>query len=175
MWIRILETRFSTKLDAVKWKFCAYLMKENIHIVQQLKIDEKTRDLVINTIKKVLKFHEGIIAGGAVDKVVAEALSREARSVPWEFVMDKDSSDYSAASEACSSAAFTVSFYPDNSDVSCAAEDASTAAAWAAVFVPARKSAYSSDWEIPWHAAREEAHKKYAKKLMSLLKRSKDS
>ena len=45
-------------LAPIKWKFCAFLLRENIERVLLLRIDDKLKEEVVTAIKGVLELHE---------------------------------------------------------------------------------------------------------------------
>ena len=48
-------------LESIKWKFCSYLLKENIERVLSLKIKDELKEQVVNAIRQVLVVHETAI------------------------------------------------------------------------------------------------------------------
>ena len=63
-------------LDPIKWKFCAFILKENINRVLKLKIKDELKEQVVKAIQGVLSLHERAIKTGKWD----EAAARSARS-----------------------------------------------------------------------------------------------
>ena len=51
-------------LESVKWKFCAFLLRENIERVLALTLDYKLKDEVAASIRGVLALHENAILKG---------------------------------------------------------------------------------------------------------------
>ena len=72
-------------LEPVKWKFCSYLLRENIDRVLTLSIDVDLKNQVIDAIQGVLALHETALATGwdasaasaALSAAVSAALSAE--------------------------------------------------------------------------------------------------
>ncbi len=60
-------------LEPVKWKFCVFLMRENIERVLLLKIDEKLEEQVVNAIQGVLKLNEQAAKTGTFDEAARSA------------------------------------------------------------------------------------------------------
>ena len=52
-------------LEPVKWKFCAFILKENIERVLSLKIADDLKEQVVTAIQGVLSVHEKAIAQGS--------------------------------------------------------------------------------------------------------------
>ena len=113
--------------DLVKWKFSAFLMKENIKRVEGLKITKDLKEQVVSAIQGVLTVHENAIDSGVWNGSAADSAADSADSAA--------DSAYSAARLAYSAARL------------------------------AADSAYS--------AADSAAYKRYAKKLIQLLKAAK--
>ena len=67
-------------LEPVKWKFCAYLMKENIERVLTLDISDELKEQVVKAIRQVLAVHETAIKTGTWDESAAESAARSAWS-----------------------------------------------------------------------------------------------
>lgn len=71
-------------LDPVKWKFCAYLLKENIDRVLSLDISDDLKKQVVDAIRGVLNLHENAIKtvrwSNAAARSAAESAARSARS-----------------------------------------------------------------------------------------------
>lgn len=70
-------------LEPVKWKFCAYLMKENIERVLTLDIPEDLKKQAVDAIRQVLAVHESAIQTGEWNESAAEAAAEAARSAAW--------------------------------------------------------------------------------------------
>lgn len=60
-------------LEPVKWKFCAFILKENIERVLLLKIDDKLKQQVVEAVQGVLSIHEKAIETGKWDESAAES------------------------------------------------------------------------------------------------------
>jgi len=71
-------------LEPVKWKFCAFLMKENIERILNLPdLSDELRKKVIDSIRGVLSFHEDVITTGTWDQSAARSAAESARSAAW--------------------------------------------------------------------------------------------
>src|SRR3990167_6467125 len=55
-------------LEPIKWKFCAFILKENIERVITLKIDDKLKKKVVEAVQGVLALHEEAIKTGRWDE-----------------------------------------------------------------------------------------------------------
>jgi hypothetical protein len=139
-------------LEPVRWKFCAYLMKENINRVLGLKnLNDELKKQVVDAIRGVLNVHEEAIRTGEWDELAADSawssawLARSAAdSAAWSAVWPKKWVARSAADSAWSSA---------------------WSSAWLAM------SAAESVWLA---RSRKESYIKYSKKLIKLLKEAGD-
>ncbi len=60
-------------LSKVKWRFCAFILKENIERVLLLKIEDKLKEQVVSSIQVVLRLHENAFKTGNMDEAAAEA------------------------------------------------------------------------------------------------------
>ena len=63
-------------LELVKWKFCSFILKENIDRVLKLKISDALKEKVVKATRQVLVVHEKAIRTGKWDE-------KAARSVAW--------------------------------------------------------------------------------------------
>ena len=140
-------------LEPVKWKFCAFLMREGIERVLGLPhVSDALREQVVSAIRGVLALHEKAIETGEWDLEAAvsawsaaESVESEARSVSASAV---ESASRAAAASAVASASRAAE---------AAVEAAVESAAWAA-----RSEAAE--------AAEAAAYKRYAAELIRLLK-----
>ena len=66
-------------LEPVKWKFCAFLMEQNIERVLLLNISEDLKKQVVDAINGVLSLHQSAIETGEWD----ESAARSAKSSAW--------------------------------------------------------------------------------------------
>jgi hypothetical protein len=98
-------------ITPVKWKFCAFLMKENIERVLLLDIPDALKGQVVSAIRQVLAVHTSVIQSGEWDAAAAES----AESAAWSAA---ESAAESAARSAARSAAWS------------AARSAAESAAW---------------------------------------------
>ena len=88
-------------LDPIKWKFCAFILKENIDRVLRLDIKDELKEQVVKTIHGVLALHESAIKTGKWDASAARSAASAARSAAR-------SAAESAARSAAGSAATDV-------------------------------------------------------------------
>ena len=104
-------------LEPVKWKFCAYLMKENVDRVLSLDISDGLKERVVKAIRGVLNVHEEAIKTGSWDGSAAwsaesaadsarsaadsaASAARSAESAAWSAASAADSAAWSAARSA---------------------------------------------------------------------------
>lgn len=139
-------------LEPVKWKFCAYLMKENIERVTSFDIDDEPKKQIIDAIRDVLAVHEKAIKTGEWDKSAAERAEVRAVKIVAECAASVAWSAWSAASAASAWGATAIAM--------CASESA-----WGAAF--SAESAENAE------RARMAASKKHADKLLELLREAK--
>jgi hypothetical protein len=100
-------------LQPVKYKFCAYLMKENIHRVLALEISDELKEQVVSAIRGVLSLHENALETGMWDESAERsaasaawsAAKSAARSAAWSAARSAESAARSAARSAESAAA----------------------------------------------------------------------
>jgi hypothetical protein len=138
-------------LEPVKWKFCAFLMREGIERVLGLKdISEELREQVLSAMRGVLALNESAITTGEWDLKAA----KEARSAAW------------AAGDAAGDAAWAAARAAGDAAGAAAraAGDAAGAAAWAAAWAAAAEATAEAT------AVAAAAYKRYAAELISLLK-----
>ena len=153
-WVRAIPV--GKNLDIIKWKFCAFILKENIARVLVLNIKNDLKKQVVDAINGCLSLHESAIASGKWDKSAARSAAwSAARSAAWSAAV---SAVRSAAESAAESAAWSA-----ESAVRSAAESAAESAAWSAESA-ARSAAWSAE-----SAARSAAYKKYADELLMLF------
>lgn len=81
-------------LNPVKWRFCAFILKENIERVLKLKIKDSLKEQVVKAIQGVLSLHENAIKTGIWD----ESAARSARSAAWSAESAARSAGWSARS-----------------------------------------------------------------------------
>jgi len=74
-------------LEPVKWKFCAFILKEGIERVLKLDIKDDLKKKVVDSIQGVLKLHEDAILLGTWAESAAWSAAwsaaRSARSAAW--------------------------------------------------------------------------------------------
>jgi hypothetical protein len=138
-------------LQPVKYKFCAYLMKENIDRVLALEISDELKEQVVSAIRGVLSLHENALETGMWD----ESAARSAESAAW--------SAWSAA-------------YAEKSAVWSAERSAAwsaESAAWSTARSTAENAARSAESaaESAWRSAESAAAwLKHSKELLKILK-----
>lgn len=66
-------------LEPIKWKFCAFLLKENLDRVMALTLDNKIKQQVVEAIQGCLKLHENATRTERWD----ESAARSAWSAAW--------------------------------------------------------------------------------------------
>jgi len=100
-------------LEAVKWIFCAFILKENIDRVLSLNINDKLKQNVVKAIRGVLKLHEKSIKTGrwpARSAASAASAARSAASAAWSAARSAAASAESAAWSAARSAAASAEY-----------------------------------------------------------------
>jgi hypothetical protein len=145
-------------LEPVKWRFCAFVMKENIERVLLLDIDDSLKKQVVDSINGVLSLHERAATTGIWDRSAAGSAAESARSAAWSAARSAAESARSAARSAAGSAA--------GSAAESAAESARAAAGSAAE--SARSAARSAAGSAA-ESARSAAYRRYADELLRLL------
>ena len=134
-------------LELVKWKFCAFILKECIDRVStQENISEELKEQVLKAIRDVLSLHENAIETG---KFEHQAVESAAESAAWSAWSAARSASVSAARSAWSAAR--------------SVESAAESAAW---------SAWSAVESAVESAARSAVYKRYADEIIRLLKES---
>jgi hypothetical protein len=141
-------------LEPVKWRFCAFVMKENIERVLLLDIDDSLKKQVVDSINGVLSLHERAATTGIWDRSAAWSAAESARSAAWSAAR---SAAWSAARSAAGSAAESAWS---------AAESARAAAGSAA---ESARSAAGSAAGSAAESARSAAYRRYADELLRLL------
>ncbi len=98
-------------LEAVKWRFCSFLLKENIQRVISLCLDETCKEQVVLAIRSVLAVHEKALATGVWDESAAwsaakstESAAKSAAWSAWSAAESAESAAKSAESAAKSAA-----------------------------------------------------------------------
>ena len=140
-------------LERIKWKFCAFILAENIERALLLKISDELKEQVVSAIRGILVLHEKAVIDGIWD----ESAARSARSAAW----SAESAAWSAGSAARSAAWSARSAR----SAAWSAESAAWSAAWSA---GSAESAESAAW-----SAGSAAYTRYAEKLIELLKDAK--
>ena len=95
-------TPVGKNLEPIKWKFCTFILKENIDRVLTLEISDGLKKQVVDAIRGVFEIHEKAIQTGKWDESVAES----ARSAAWSAAESAAESARSAAWSAARSAAY---------------------------------------------------------------------
>ena len=158
-------------LERVQFKFCAFLMRENIERVLLLQIGEELRTQVVHAIQGVLVLHEEAAKTGtfAYSAVSAAGAANAAGAA---------GASYSAVSAAgAAGASYSAVSAAGAAGASASADSATYSAAWAA----ARAAAWAAAWsaraaEAAWasaraaSAARAAHYEVMAEKLIALLK-----
>ncbi len=75
-------------LEPIKWKFCAFILRENIERVQKLDIKDDLKELVVKAIQGVLSLNENAITTGLWNESAAESAestesTESAESAAW--------------------------------------------------------------------------------------------
>lgn len=86
-------------LESVKWKFCAFVLNENIKRVVSLNIESKLKKKIIDSIQKVLNLHRNAIKTKKWNKPAA-------KSAAWSAADSADSAAWSSADSVAKSAAY---------------------------------------------------------------------
>jgi hypothetical protein len=147
-WVKAIPV--GKNLEPVKWKFCVFILKENIERVLLLDIADDLKKQVVDSILGVITLHDDAIKSGNWNESAAESAARSAA----ESARSAAESAWSAARSAAWSAAWS------------AAESAWSAARSAA---ESAWSAARSAAESARSAARSAAYKRYADHLIELL------
>ena len=91
-------------LEPVKWKFCAFILKENIERVLTLKISDNLKKQVVDALRGVLTLHETAIKTGNWAKSSSWSAESAARSAARSAESAAESAARSAAESARSAA-----------------------------------------------------------------------
>ncbi len=91
-------------LEPIKWKFCAFILKENIERVLTLTISDDLKKQVVDAIRGCLSLHENAIRTGIWDESAARSAVESARSAAWSAAWSARSAAWSAAWSARSAA-----------------------------------------------------------------------
>jgi hypothetical protein len=167
-------------LEPVKWKFCAFILKENIKRVLTLKISDGLKKQVVDAIRMCLDLNEQAIKTGIWD----ESAAVSAESAVWSAASEAWNAVWSAERSAAWSALWSAARSAEIAERSAARSAVS--AAWSAVWnaekgaersvarsaESAASAAESSAEGASWSAA-SAAYQRYAKELLRLLKDSK--
>ena len=105
-------------LEPVKWKFCAFLMEQNIERVLLLNISEDLKKQVVAAINGVLSLHQSAIETGEWDESAAES----AGSAAWSAWSAAESASWSVAwsvRSAAESAAWSVGSAAESAESVC--------------------------------------------------------
>lgn len=93
-------------LNPVKWKFCAFILKENIERVLTLDISEDLKKQVSDSIRGVLKLHEEATISGIWNELAAESARSVARSVAWSVELAVESARSARSAELVAELAY---------------------------------------------------------------------
>ncbi len=138
----LISIPVGANLEPIKWKFCAFILKENIERVLNLTLDNKLKREVIEAIQKCLAVHEDAIQSGQWDESAARSAANAAIAAA-----SAARSAASAASAAASAASAAWSAERSAASAAIAAASAARSAASAAA------SAASAAWSAAWSAA----------------------
>ena len=67
-------------LEPVRWKFCAFILRENIKQVLSLKIPDELKEQVVKAIRQVLAVHKNAVKEGRFNRSAAESAWSAAES-----------------------------------------------------------------------------------------------
>ena len=108
-WVRAVPV--GVNLDIIKWKFCAFILKENIERVLLLDIKEKLKKQIVDAIKQCLDVQEKAIETGNWDgsaaRSAARSATRSAARSAWS-AWSAESAAWCAARSAAESAAWSA-------------------------------------------------------------------
>jgi hypothetical protein len=76
-------------LHPVKYKFCAFVLRENIERVLSLNIDDKIKNKVMQAIRSCLKLHDDAIQNGQWNRRLAESAAESAESAAYKRYADE--------------------------------------------------------------------------------------
>ena len=76
-------------LEPVRWRFSAFLLRENIERVLLLPLDDKLKEQVVSAIRSVLAVREAAITSGHWDQSAAESAAESARSAAYTHYKDE--------------------------------------------------------------------------------------
>jgi hypothetical protein len=163
-WVKAIPV--GKDLTGVKWKFCAFVLKENIERVLLLDIAEELKKQVVDAIQTCAGLHDTAASTGIFDESAAEsaawsaARSAEsaAESAAWSAARSAESAARSAESAAWSAARSAESAARSAESAAWSAESAALSAESAA------RSAESAAESAAWSA-----YKRYADELIRLL------
>jgi hypothetical protein len=156
-------------LEPVKWKFCAFLMREGIERVLGLKdISEELREQVLSAMRGVLALNESAITTGQWDLEAARA----ARSAAWAARSASWDAEAWSALRTAHAAVDAVAVAWSSAAAAVRAAVAWSAVAWSSAAVAWSSAAAARSSAAEWSAseAEAEAYKRYAAELISLLK-----
>lgn len=154
-------------LTLVKWRFCAFLLNENIERVLSLDIADALKGQVVSAIRRVLAVHTQAIVTGKWDESTAESAKSTAESAAWSAAKSTAESARSAES-AVESAAWST--WPTVKPTKSAAWSVARSA-WSAA--RSARSATRSTAESARSAVESAAYQRYAVHLLALLRGSK--
>lgn len=137
-------------LEPVKWKFFAYLIRENIERVTQLELDGALKTTVMSALRGALALHEIKISGGKVADLEWSAA--------WSASRAAASASRAAASAAAS--AWSAAWSAESASQGTAASAASAWSAWSAAWSAASAAS----------ASRVAAFSRYKDEIIRLLK-----
>jgi hypothetical protein len=158
-------------LEPVKWRFCAFVLKECIERIRNDdNLEEKLKKEVVTSIQGVLSIHESAITSGTFDTETARAAGAAAEAAAWAAA---GTAWAARAARAARAAAGTAGSAEAAARAAWAARAARAAAgtagsAWAAA--EAAAGAAGAAWAAAEAAAGAAAYKRYAEELIRILK-----
>ena len=165
-------------IEPIKWKFCAFIMKENIERVLKLpNLSDELRKQVLDALRVVLNLHTNAINEGSYDKSAAESVAESAAwsarsaAAAWSTAAESAAAAAAAAESAAAAASAWLAAESAVWSVAECAELVADSAAWSAVWSAvwsARSAAAAA--ESAAECTESPAYKRYANELINLLK-----
>ena len=82
----LLSIPVGKDLESVKWKFCSFVLKENLRLVQKLQISEELKVKVSEAIRGSLRVNESAIKNNKWDVSAWSAAESAAESAAWRTI-----------------------------------------------------------------------------------------
>lgn len=79
----LTSIKVGVDLSPIRWKFCAFIMRENIERVLRLKMPDEVKEQVVTSIRNVLKLHEQEIFSSSAAWSAARSAARSAAYVRY--------------------------------------------------------------------------------------------